>query len=549
MGNFADWVSGKPAIEKRIVHIDLKGPKIPFESFKKFIGILARWGINGVLVEYEHRLPYIPLKNQFPASERYTKSQLKELIAIAADNGIEWIPLVQSFGHVEYLSRLVGTEHLFENPDYPKQLCPLKRQVKKYLENLINIVCELHPESRYIHVGQDETFQLGFCPECREMVRKKGKIGFYLEHTGYVWETVKRYNRIPLFWADMFFTENRLDMLKEIDKGVIPVVWEYNDTDRITHEVSVGGNKPVISDARNKFKAEEQIPVSRLEKDANYFEDLEKRVRDMIGTDGKTGYPKSFPQTRIMSKFNRNFWVACAVYNCSDMLFSPSFIRGVLNPVMMIEIAKKLKIKGVIATNWARAHSFAPISPPWTLSIYNTAYFASCAYSGKTDSHHLKEISKVVAREIGIPAEFGRFSLDDIFWVISSSAPGPGFIRRIGYLENVLSIIKKRALKGIFGKALAISVEAELLWTKLMFLQEEARWWTPMKDEIPSVIKKEMLERFRIIEKDIKILEKKAAGYYTENVGDRKSFSTWWKGLFQLDLFLTEKAIRFLIQK
>ncbi|MCX7706362.1 MAG: family 20 glycosylhydrolase, partial [bacterium] len=231
MKNLAEWVRGKPAIENRIVHIDLKGPKIPFERFKILIKTLARWGINGVLVEYEHRFPFLPLKKQFPSSERYTKPQLKELIKIASDNGIEWIPLVQTFGHVEYLSRIKGTEDLFENPDYPQQLCPLKTHARKYLENLLEIICEFHSEIRFIHVGQDETHQLGFCSECRKEVEKKGKIRFYLEHTQWVWNIIKKHGKIPLFWADMFFTENCPHLLKQIDKGVIPVIWEYDDTD------------------------------------------------------------------------------------------------------------------------------------------------------------------------------------------------------------------------------------------------------------------------------------------------------------------------------
>ena len=543
----AEWVYGKPVIENRIVHIDLKGPKIPFESFINLIRLLARWGINAVLVEYEHRFPYLPLKNQFPASERYTKKQLKTLIQIASDNGIQWIPLIQTFGHLEYLSRIKGTQVLFENPEYPQQICPLKKQARKYIEDLLEIICEFHGASRYIHTGQDETHQLGFCPECKKAVEEKEKIEFYLEHARWVWNIVKRNGRTPLFWADMFFTENRLELLKEIDENVIPVVWEYGDIEKISQQVLIGGVRPTILAAKNPFRAKATcLPVSQIEKDGNFFEDLDKKIKRIVEIDKKTGYPESFSQTRIISKYRKNCWTACATYNCSDMLFSPSFIRGVLNPLSMIDVVKGLKIKGIIATNWARAHSYAPVSPPWTVALYNIAHFAAASYSGKTQPSDIKEISKIVCCEIGMPVNFGRFSLDDIVWVISSNASGPGFAGRIKNLQNTLLVLKQGKVEGIFGEGLVISVEAELLWTKLLFLQEEARWWNPMKKEIPRIIFIEMKKRFNQICREINSLEKRAAAYYIRYVGDRKSFKTWWNGLFGLDIYTAKKALELL---
>lgn len=541
------WVTGNPAIEKRIVHIDLKGPKIPLKSLTVFLQMLARWGINGVLVEYEHRLPYLPLKEQFPSEDRYTKNQLKQLIKIASDSGIEWIPLVQTFGHVEYLSRLKGTKTLFENPEYPQQFCPLKKNVKEYLRKLVEIVCELHPESRYIHVGQDETHQLGFCPECRKAVRETGRIPFYLKHTKRVWNLVKSNGKTPLFWADMFFTENRPELLCEVDEGVIPVVWQYEDMGELSYSALIGGIKVSKLNAKHPYKATPLCkPVANFAKQGDFFEDLPEKTRKIIGTDKQTGYPKSFSQIRMASYYTGEFWGCCAVYNCSDMLFMPDFVRGIFNPVSMCKIGKELGIKGIIASSWARAHSFAPISPPWTLTLYNIAHFSAAAYSGETSTQSIRERMPEIAEEIGMQSKFGEFSLDDILWVISNPAPGPTIAKRIRNLECIMKLLREEKFKGDFGKSLFISTEAELLFSKLLFLQEEARWWTPMRKDIPHVIIKEMEQRFTLIKKQIKQLEKISSVYYTKIVGDRKSFDTWWKGLFELDIHLAEKSIKFL---
>ena len=547
MRNRADWVTGKPAIENRIVHIDLKGPKIPFDSFKNFIQLLARWGINGVLVEYEHRFPYLPLKHQFPPNDRYTTFQLKELINIAQDRGIEWIPLVQTFGHLEYLSRLKGTEDMFENPAYIQQLCPLNEKAREYLQKLIEIVCEFHPDSQYIHVGQDETFQLGFCSRCKKEVEKNGKMSLYLKHVQWVWELVRRYGKKPMFWNDMFFTENCPELLSNLPGNGIPVTWQYEDTSEISHDVIIGGIKVSKIDAKHPYK----MPVygnvvARFAKPGDFFEDLPEHTRNIIGVDKTTGYPNSFSQLKITAHYNKNFWATCAVYNCSDMLFSPSFIRGLFNPVSMVNEVIKLGGKGIIASNWARAHSYAPISPPWTLTFYNTAHFAYAAYTGNTSSQDIKETGKLIAEELKMAWKYGEFSLDDLLWIISADAPGPGNIRRIHQLTEVLNLLKTKHSRGVFGQGLLISVEAQLLYTKLLFLQEEARWWNSTKKEIPIVIKQEMEKRFFQIRREIASLEKKARNYYIQCAGDRKSFRTWWKGLFELDMYLTEKAISFL---
>ncbi len=541
------WVRGSPAIEHRIVHIDLKGPKIPVELFRWYLNLLSRWGINGVLVEYEHRIPYLPLSYQYPQVDRYTKKEIRELVDCAKNLGIEWIPLIQTFGHVEYLSRIKGTENLFENPDYPQQLCPLKKQVKQYLRDLIESVCELHPESRYIHVGQDETHQLGFCSECNKEVQKIGRISFYLKHASWVWKHVKSNGKIPMFWADMFFTENRPELLGKIEKDVIPVVWQYEDAGEISHRTLIGGIKPSKIDAKHPYRVIQQgSPVIIFAEPGDFFEDLPEKTREIIGIDRETGYPRSFSQIRMAAEYNKEFWITCAVYNCGDMLFMPDFVRGLFNPVSMCKVGKEIGVRGIIASSWARAHSFAPISPPWTLTFYNLAHFAAASYTGETSQKHIKERMSEIAEEIGMPSRIGEFSLDDILWVISSPAPGPGMEGRIHNLEYVLKLLRTKKLESVFEKGLVISVEAELLFSKLLFLQEEARWWNSTKKEVPVVLKEEMSKRFRIIKKEIEGLKKEACHYYTESVGDKKSFAIWWKGLFELDTYLTEKAIRFL---
>ena len=203
----------RAALPERVVHVDLKGPKIPFSVFKKLLHLYARWGISGVLVEYEHRLPELPLSRQFPKADRYTRSEIVELTRLSRDLGLDYFPLVQTLGHVEYLRHLKGTAAMMENPSYPNQLCPSNPKTRAYLSRLVAYVCELHPHSPRINIGLDETHQLGHCPTCKRRAAKLGgKLELYLDHAKWMTAEVIRLGRKPMMWGDMRSEEHTSEL-------------------------------------------------------------------------------------------------------------------------------------------------------------------------------------------------------------------------------------------------------------------------------------------------------------------------------------------------
>ncbi|MGB9641798.1 MAG: DUF4838 domain-containing protein [Candidatus Ratteibacteria bacterium] len=527
----------EPAIKNRFFHIDMKGPKIPFDIFCGLLRQLARWGINGVVVEYEHRIPFLPLSHQFPVKERYTEQEIKALVELAKSLGLQWIPLIQTFGHVEYLSRLKGTEGLFENPEYPSQLCPSKKGVKDYLEKLIDYVCQLHPESQYIHAGQDETRQLGMCKQCSERMKKLGgKMELYLDHVNFVWEQIIRHNKIPMAWADMFIGNGRLDLVQKIDGRVILIPWDYTSAGKTSKFVIYKGYRPTRKQFYNRYVPEPEQPAAFV-KDSQFFEDLEPEEIKKIGTDEMTGYPAGFAQLKLMANTGMPLWGACGLYVSADMPVGANYVRGLLNPACMCDFLIKNQGEGIIGTSWARGHSFAPINAPWTLVLYNIVQFAKSAWTGKIAPDDFKKSAEEIAFELDMPFNFGKYwTLDDILRMISPP--------KASNLEGIYDIVKKENVSGCFGEGLKLSLMAECLQNKIRSIIEEARWWYSTRRQMPSPLKKDMKKRFSSAFKDVKLLKKPMKQYYLQWVGDKDSFNLWWDNLFTLDIMLARDVLK-----
>ena len=124
----------------------------------------------------------------------YTQEDVKEIIAYAAERGIEVIPEIDLPGHM--LAALTAYPELgCTGGPYEvwtrwgisdDVLCAGNEKVYEFLENVLAEVCELFP-SKYIHVGCDECPKVRWknCPKCQAKIRQLGykdKDGQKAEH-------------------------------------------------------------------------------------------------------------------------------------------------------------------------------------------------------------------------------------------------------------------------------------------------------------------------------------------------------------------------------
>jgi hexosaminidase len=67
---------------------------------------------------------------------------MRSLLNVSEAYKLEVIPLVQTFGHLEYALKLPQFSHLRENPAVPQAVCPSQNESFVLIQNLVDQVRE-----------------------------------------------------------------------------------------------------------------------------------------------------------------------------------------------------------------------------------------------------------------------------------------------------------------------------------------------------------------------------------------------------------------------
>lgn len=235
---FGDFNYDKSHIEvplfkgHKIVHLDLKGAPPKASYYKYLLRLLKKLGATGILIEYEDMFPFEGIIQNISAGNCYTKRDITNIQKIANENQLIVIPLIQTFGHMEFVLKLDKYKDYREVSRYPQVLCPTYNKTLPLIYEMIDQIIEAHPDIKHLHIGADEVYQIGECSRCSDVIIKKqwGKKQLFLDHVSKVAKYIK--NKYPeltiLMWDDEF---REISSEEIIDRGlhlmVEPVVWKY----------------------------------------------------------------------------------------------------------------------------------------------------------------------------------------------------------------------------------------------------------------------------------------------------------------------------------
>ncbi|KAI6240989.1 Beta-N-acetylhexosaminidase [Aphelenchoides fujianensis] len=217
---------------RRIVHLDLKGGAYRPSFFPQLFEMFVRMNFTGVMLEWEEMFPYTGRLASALNGNHYSMEEVRGILKSASDHGLDIIPLVQTFGHLEFILKLEEFSYMRDDPNYPQVICFASNTSFDLIRDMIDQVGNVHREfgMNTFHMGADEAFNYGVCNDTVALIRKEGsKERSMLWHLARVAKHIKNtFDVTVLAWHDMF-AHVMEDELKAygLTELLQPVVWSY----------------------------------------------------------------------------------------------------------------------------------------------------------------------------------------------------------------------------------------------------------------------------------------------------------------------------------
>ncbi len=235
---FAFEINDCPALKNRGYMLDVSRSRIPKLSYlKELVDMMAALKYNQLQLYVES---FVFEYKNFPEfckdTMPFTKAEIEELDAYCKERFIELVPNQNSLGHMGYwtgrwsshkdYSHLAitdddGTVSSTLNPLLPESVELMDKIYDGYLDTFT---------SDKAHIGLDEPFQIGI-NETKEACEKYGVGKVFTDYLRKICSLVtEKYNKIPMFWADVIFKHP--EAIDNIPKNAVVMDWNYETENR-----------------------------------------------------------------------------------------------------------------------------------------------------------------------------------------------------------------------------------------------------------------------------------------------------------------------------
>ncbi|MDR3690300.1 MAG: family 20 glycosylhydrolase [Fimbriimonas sp.] len=154
---------------------------------------------------------------------------------------LQIVPFMNLLGHFEGFIYTEEGRRFAESTFKGMQACPSMPEFQSLAAGLVDDVLSVF-NSPIVHIGGDETWQLGACPTCKERVSEyekrpgvDGKAQIYGEHFGPLARRVVEAGRGPAVWGDMFV--DHPTALPMIPGDTLIFNWQYFQSSQVNSNV------------------------------------------------------------------------------------------------------------------------------------------------------------------------------------------------------------------------------------------------------------------------------------------------------------------------
>ncbi|XP_075375171.1 hexosaminidase D isoform X3 [Mycteria americana] len=229
-GMEASMEAGGP--RRRLVHLDLKGAPPRASYLAEVLPLLRALGATGLLLEYEDTFPYAGPLEPLRAPHAYSPGEVRAVLSQARAQGLEAVPLVQTFGHMEFVLKHKEFAHLREVKAFPNALNPHKEESRALVKAMVDQVMALHEDLKWFHIGCDEVYYLGEGEESKQWLQQQDNTPekLCLSHIKAVASCVtSSYPTVtPIVWDDMLRGISEETLAESgVPQLVQPMIWDY----------------------------------------------------------------------------------------------------------------------------------------------------------------------------------------------------------------------------------------------------------------------------------------------------------------------------------
>lgn len=169
---------------------------------------------------------------------RFEPEELIQIDAACQELGIDFVPSLSSFGHMDRILEHKPYHHLAEDfskgkwvadeadahhPNHGWTLSPAVPEIYPFIESLYDEFLPIFSSDR-VNVCCDETFDLGW-GQSHEICKKLGKGRVFLNHVLKLREIAAKYGKRILIWGDVI--RNYPELLPELPDDVTVINWGY----------------------------------------------------------------------------------------------------------------------------------------------------------------------------------------------------------------------------------------------------------------------------------------------------------------------------------
>ncbi|MBQ9085391.1 MAG: family 20 glycosylhydrolase [Clostridia bacterium] len=245
-----------PDKDYRSIMVDLGREWHPFSKLLKYVDLCFFYKVRYLNLHFADNKLYTLPSRAFPKlsaeGKYYTEEQISYLCEYARLRGVVIVPEFECPGHAPVLNthypevfsdRGIGEGGAFYN-EFGEQisskalLCATSESSVEGVKTLLREICELFPDTPYIHIGGDEAniSLWDQCASCRAYMEKNhiaDVYGLYSDYVARIAEYVLSLGKTPIVWEG--FPEKGAD---KIPKETVVISWEnhYQTTGQLLAE-------------------------------------------------------------------------------------------------------------------------------------------------------------------------------------------------------------------------------------------------------------------------------------------------------------------------